>query len=74
MEIAVPKAPVNIHITPDYETPENIGDISLLQQNQSVSCKKQKQENKLKRNLGQSYVTTSGKTIENRQMKELPSE
>ncbi|CAK1581555.1 unnamed protein product [Parnassius mnemosyne] len=31
MEIAVPNASVGKHITPDYETPENIGDISLLQ-------------------------------------------
>ncbi|CAG5031333.1 unnamed protein product [Parnassius apollo] len=45
MEIAVPNASVDMHITPDNETPENIGDISLLQQNQPVSCRKKKQEN-----------------------------
>ncbi|CAG5005383.1 unnamed protein product [Parnassius apollo] len=73
MEIAVPNASVDMLITPDNETPENIGDISLLQQNQPVSCKKKKQENKLKRILGQSYVTASGKTIGKRQMKELPN-
>ncbi|CAG5003347.1 unnamed protein product [Parnassius apollo] len=73
MEIAVPNASVDMHITSGNETPENIGDISLLQQNQPVSCRKNKQENKLKRNLGQSYVTTSGKTIGKRQMKELPN-
>ncbi|CAG4949577.1 unnamed protein product [Parnassius apollo] len=73
MEIAVSNASVDMHITPDNETPEHIGDISLLQQNQPVSCRKKKQENKLKRNLGQSYVTASGKTIGKRQKKELPN-
>ncbi|CAG4945491.1 unnamed protein product [Parnassius apollo] len=73
IEIAVPNASVDMHITPDNEIPENIVDISLLQQNQPVSCRKKKQENKLKGNLGQSYVTASGKTIGKRQMKELPN-
>ncbi|CAG5009381.1 unnamed protein product [Parnassius apollo] len=48
MEIPVPNASVDMHITPDNETPENIGDISLLQQNQPVSYREKKQETKLK--------------------------
>ncbi|CAG4932798.1 unnamed protein product [Parnassius apollo] len=66
MEIAVPNASVDIHITPDNATPET--NVSV-KQNPSVSCSKKKQENKLNRNLGQSYVTALGKTIDKRQMK-----
>ncbi|CAK1589014.1 unnamed protein product [Parnassius mnemosyne] len=48
MEIAFPYASVDIHITLDNETPENIGDTLLLQQNHPVSCRKKKQKKNLK--------------------------
>ena len=57
----------------DIKIPKFTADSSLLQQNKSMSCRKRKQDSRISRNLGLSYVTASGKIIDRRQMKELPN-
>jgi hypothetical protein len=65
MDIAVPVSDSN----------ENIDDnaTNTEQQQQSVHSRKRKRENKLKRNFGQAYITTSGKNIEKRSIQDLPN-
>lgn len=73
MDTTVYDASVDVQIPPQNEIPESIEGTSLQQQNEPVPCRRRKKDNKIKRNLGQSYLTASGKIIGKRQMKELPN-